>query len=184
MSQDLPQDDWLVIGKIVSTQGLKGELRVLSYSDFPERFEQAGKRWIAQTETKPPQAVELLNGRCLPSKSGLYVVRLAGVDTCEQAEALRDFLFMIPSSDRPRLEPDEYHVSDLIDCEVIHQATGKILGKVISIMPAGNDLLEVQRSADEQTVLIPFVKAIAPVVDLQRKCIEITPPHGLVDHWL
>ncbi|MEE3716251.1 ribosome maturation factor RimM [Tumidithrix elongata RA019] len=180
----MPQDDWLIIGKIVSTQGLKGELRVLSYSDFPERFEQAGKRWICPTETAPRQAVELINGRCLPNKSGLYIVRLAGIDTCDQAEALRNYLFVVPSSDRPTLEPDEYHVSDLIDCDVIHQPTGKLLGKVIGIMTAGNDLLEVQNQDDRQVVLIPFVKAIAPIVDLDRKCIEITPPNGLVDHWL
>jgi 16S rRNA processing protein RimM len=184
MSDDLAQEDWLVIGKIVSTQGLKGELRVLSYSDFPERFEQAGKRWLSRTETATPQAVELVSGRCLPSKSALYVIKLAGIDTCDRAEALRDYLLMVPSSDRPMLEPDEYHVSDLIGCDAIYQPTGELLGKVISIISAGNDLLEVQKLGGEETLLIPFVKAIAPVVDLQAKYIEITPPGGLVDCWL
>lgn len=47
-------EDWLMIGKIVSPQGLKGEVRILSYSDFPERFEKAGKRWIAASEKEQP----------------------------------------------------------------------------------------------------------------------------------
>ena len=51
-------EDWLIIGKIVSPQGLKGEVRVLSYSDFPERFETSGKRWIAPSEKVEPQERE------------------------------------------------------------------------------------------------------------------------------
>lgn len=61
-------EDWLVIGKIVSPQGLKGEMRILSYSDFPERFENAGKRWIAATETDEPQVVTMLSGREIAGK--------------------------------------------------------------------------------------------------------------------
>lgn len=61
-------EDWLIIGKIVSPQGLKGEVRVLSYSDFPERFENAGKRWIAASENADPQAIVMLSGREIAGK--------------------------------------------------------------------------------------------------------------------
>jgi 16S rRNA processing protein RimM len=179
--------EWLVIGKIVSTQGIKGEIRVLSYSDFPqERFERAGKRWIAKSETATPEPIDLIHGRGIPGKTNLYVVRLAGVDTCDAAEDLRGHLLMVQESDRPKLDKNEYHVTDLIGCKVTHQPTGKYLGLVTDVLPGGNDLLEVEREVGDkkEKVLIPFVEAIATVVDIAQKSIEISPPNGLVDHWL
>ncbi|HEY9650524.1 MAG TPA: ribosome maturation factor RimM, partial [Coleofasciculaceae cyanobacterium] len=91
-----------------------------------------------------------------------------------------------------------------------HQSTGEAIGVVVDVIPAGNSLLEVKlyqqpepeppkpeaapptrtskirkpkRQAEKKpaTVLIPFVKAIAPVVDLQNHRIEITPPVGLLE---
>jgi 16S rRNA processing protein RimM len=99
---------------------------------------------------------------------------------------------------------------DLIDLEVFNQLTGEAVGVVVDVIPAGNDLLEVQlhqqpapaevkpeaptptrtskiRKPKRQTakkpatILIPFVKAIAPIVDLQNGRIEITPPAGLLE---
>ncbi len=174
------EDDWLIIGKIVSTQGLKGEVRVQSYSDFPERFQRPGMRWLRASETATPKETELLSGRNIPGKHSMYVVRLAGINTCEQAETLRNYLLAVKASDRPRLETNEYHVIDLIGCSVIHQPSHKYLGKVTNIVAAGNDLLEVQNEQN-QTVLIPFVEAIAPIVNLEEKRIEVLPPDGLLD---
>lgn len=177
-------EDWLIIGKIVSPQGLKGEVRVLSYSDFPERFETAGKRWIAPSEKVEPQEVKMLSGRELTGKKNLFVVRLEGINDCDQAEALRNYVMMIPTSDRPYLEHNEYMIADLVGCHVYHQPTGKLLGEVISIIAAGNDLLEVRNPDNEEIALIPFVEAIVPFVDIHQKRIEVTPPRGLIDQWL
>ncbi|BCL36260.1 ribosome maturation factor RimM [Nostoc sp. MS1] len=179
-------DDWLQIGKIVAPQGLSGEVRVYSDSDFPERFEVPGTRWILRPGQTEPQPIELLYGRYLEGKN-LYVVELAGVENRNQAEELRGCILYVPASDRPELGEDEYHVADLIGMEVFLQASGDLVGTVVDIIPAGNDLLEVSlhqpvpTDKKPKTVLIPFVKAIAPVVDLQTRRIEITPPTGLLE---
>jgi len=203
----MTNDDWLEIGKIVAPQGLKGELRVYPNSDFPERFEKSGQRWLKQSHDSQPQPVELLGGRYVPGK-GIYVVKLAGVENREQAEALRDSTLVVPESDRPELGENEYHVLDVLDLEVFNQLTGEAVGIVVNVIPAGNMLLEVklhqqpeptpakpeaplpnriskQRKARKKpskpvTVLIPFVDEIVPVVDLQNRRIEITPPQGLL----
>lgn len=202
-------DDWLEIGTIVAPQGLKGEMRVYPNSDFPERFEQRGQRWLQRPDESTPQPIELLSGRFIPGK-GIYAVKLAGIETREQAEALRHSRLFVPQSDRPKLREDEYHVLDLIDLQVFNQLTGEIVGVVVDVIPAGNHLLEVklheqpepappkpdvapptrttkQRKPKRQmppkpaTVLIPFVKAIAPIVDIPGGRIEITPPPGLLE---
>ncbi|MGI0487396.1 ribosome maturation factor RimM [Pantanalinema rosaneae CENA516] len=172
-------EQFVEIGKIVAAQGLKGEVRIYPSSDFPERFLQPGKRWIQRSPNSEPQAIELVKGRYLDGK-GLYVLQFAQVDDREAAEALIGSKLLVPQSDRPPLEEDEFHILDLIGLEVIDQATQTLVGKVVRLIPAGNDLLEVERS-DQTTVLIPFVKAIVPVVDLAQRRIEITPPAGLID---
>ncbi|MBW4558912.1 MAG: ribosome maturation factor RimM [Trichormus sp. ATA11-4-KO1] len=184
-------DEWLEIGKIVAPQGLSGELRVYPQSDFPERFEVPGKRWLWRPGEREPQPVELLGGRYIEGKN-LYVIELAGVENRNQAEELRGCKLMVPTSDRPQLGEDEYHVIDLIGVEVFMQETGELVGTVVDVIPAGNDLLEVQlhqqneavkgeKSKSPKTILIPFVTAIAPVVDLPAHRIEITPPPGLLE---
>ncbi len=193
-AKDAKQDDsdWLEIGKIVAAQGLDGELRVYPNSDFPERFMQPGKRWLLRLGESEPQPIELLGGRYIEGK-GLYVVEIAGIEDRNGAEDLRGCLLMVPSSDRPLLAEDEYHVLDLLGLEVFLQESGELVGAVVDVIPAGNDLLEVklhqsfvndkgQKTNDKgQKVLIPFVKAIVPVVDLATKRIEITPPPGLLE---
>ncbi|MCY7390431.1 MAG: ribosome maturation factor RimM [Leptolyngbyaceae cyanobacterium CAN_BIN12] len=174
-------DRFIEIGKIVAPQGLKGEVRVYPNTDFPERFLEPGQRWLLRSGSKDPQPIKLLRGRYLDGK-GLYVVQLEGITTISEAETLRDSHLMVPEGDRPALEDGEFHIPDLIGLEVFDQATQTLVGTVVSLIPAGNHLLEVQRpDPDAKTVLIPFVMAIVPLVDLHHRRLEITPPVGLID---
>ena len=183
------QPEWLAIGRIVGPHGLSGEVRVYPDSDFPERFEQPGDRWLLKAEASTPEPIKLVKGRFQDGK-GLYVLKLAGINYRDQAEALRDAQILVAADDRLPLEPGEFHVGDLMGLAVIQQTTGEQIGTVVDIYRAGNDLLEVAltpdhpetpTAADQKTVLIPFVEAIVPVVDLERGCVEITPPAGLID---
>ncbi|HSF75561.1 ribosome maturation factor RimM [Microcoleus sp. N9_B4] len=135
--------EWIEIGKIVAAQGLDGEVRVYPDSDFPERFIEPGKRWILRPNKSEPEPIEFLGGRYIPGK-GLYAVEVEGVEDRDSAEALRGCKLFVEKTDRPYLESDEFYVQDLIGMEVFNQLTGEILGKVSDIIPAGNDLLEVE----------------------------------------
>jgi len=183
----LPSPDlqeWIEIGKIVAPQGLKGELRVYPNSDFPERFLEPGDRWMLVPGTQELQKVELQSGRVLAGK-GLYVVTFAEVRDRDRADSLRDARLFVPAGDRPELEDDEFHVADLIGLSVFQQSTQALIGTVVDVLLAGNDLLEVELISDaaenQRRVLIPFVVAIVPIVDLQRRRIEVLPPDGLLD---
>jgi 16S rRNA processing protein RimM len=72
-------EDWIEIGTIVAPQGLRGEVRVQSVSDFPERFEKLGTRGLQAPDGGEIRAIELLKGRYIPGKN-IYVVQLSGID--------------------------------------------------------------------------------------------------------
>ena len=201
--------EWLEVGKITSPQGLKGELRVYPDSDFPERFTQAGIRWLQHPTTAAIKEMQLQGGRYIAGKN-LYVIKLEGVGSREAAEEFRDYKLLVNKSDRPKLKQDEYHVSDLVGLEVFHQETQENIGVVIDLYSAGNDLLEIRlhkqpnievkpetdlsqisrrskrkkyraKSKKPVTVFIPFVKEIVPIVDISNQKIEISPPDGLIN---
>ncbi|ESA34331.1 16s rrna processing protein [Leptolyngbya sp. Heron Island J] len=189
MPSPQPPTDWRSIGRIVGPHGLNGEVRVYPDSDFPERFEQPGDRWLLKPGASQPEAIKLVKGRFQAGK-GLYVLKLGGINYRDQAEALRDAQLLVAADDRLPLEPGEFHVGDLMGLAVILQATGEKIGTVIDVYRAGNDLLEVALEAGKvdasvkaqpRTVLIPFVEPIVPVVDVIQGRVEITPPDGLID---
>jgi len=182
----------LVVGRLVAAQGLGGELRVLPLSDFPERFTRPGPRWL-QAKGRHAQAVELRSGRQLPGKE-LFVVRIAGIDSRDAAEALVGQELLVPAGDRPPLEEGEFHLLDLVGLEVRLLADGRppegvaeaVIGRVLDLIHAGNDLLEVELTAaapggGPRRLLIPFVEPIVPVVNLAEGWIGITPPPGLLE---
>lgn len=135
--------DWVEIGTIVAPQGLNGEVRVYPNSDFPERFLEPGQRWMQRPGKAEPEPIEFLGGRYIPGK-GIYAVQLAGVENIDEAEALRGCQLFVSASDRPHLEEGEFYVRDLIGLQVFYQQTGEMLGTVVDIIPAGNDILEVE----------------------------------------
>lgn len=170
----------LVVGKIVAAQGLQGELRVNPLSDFPERFTSPGPRWL-KGRSGPARAATLLQGRNLPGKA-LFVIRLEGVNDREGAEALVGHELLVRADDRPPLEEGEFHLLDLVGLEVRLLADGRVLGTVTDLIHGGNDLLEVALSdAEGRTVLIPFVEAIVPTVELEQGWVGLTPPPGLLE---
>ena len=172
------KERWLTVGRIVSPQGLRGEMRISPASDFPERFTRPGTRWL-QVGGAEPRAMELLRGRALPGHD-LFVVKMQGVDSREQVEALVDQTLLVPASDRPNLAEGEFHWLDLEGLVVRLEPHGTEIGTVMGLSSYGNDLLEVRLKSGRQ-VMIPFAKAIVPAVYIDQGWLQLTPPQGLLE---
>ena len=172
-------EDWLSVGKIVGVQGLQGELRVNPASDFPERFTAPGPRWLRSQKESEPKEIQLKKGRQLPGKS-LFVVRFEGVDNRSAAESLVGQELLVSADDRPELADGEFHLLDLVGLEARLAADGPALGTVTDLISGGNDLLEITTTNDRK-LLIPFVEAIVPEVQLEGGWLLLTPPPGLLE---
>ena len=107
------------------------------------------------------------------------ILKFAGVDSAEAAEALRSVEVCIPESDVVELADDEFFEWELEGCEV-ETLEGEKLGTVRELMrTGGTELLVVVNG--EREVLIPFANAICPEVDIERKLIRVDPPEGLLE---
>jgi 16S rRNA processing protein RimM len=193
-SADIPDlmPELMTIGYIVNPQGLKGDVRVFPETDFPARFLKPGPRWMKRKGSPTAEPIELVSGRFLDNK-GLYVLHFEGIDDRDKAEDLRGAELLVPESERVPLPKGQFHILDLIGLAVVVQATGETIGTITDVMSLGNDLLQVKRvekpivegeapsSRPSTPLLIPFVEAIVPVVDVPGGKVEITPPPGLLD---
>ena len=172
-------DEFLVVGQVVAAQGLKGEVRILPASDFPQRFTEPGTRWLRR-RGQNEQEVQLLRGRQLPGKE-LFVVRFEGINDRTAAERLVHQELLVAAEDIPELEEGEFHIVDLQGSNVYLLHEKNPIGTVVDLHHGGNDLLEIEIKKTKKHVLIPFVTAIVPTVDINNKVIIIDPPKGLLD---
>ncbi len=172
------KDKWMSIGELVAPQGLKGDIRIKPYSDFPERFTKPGKRWI-QKANESPTEIKLIKGTLIPGKS-IYVISIEGISSRNSAEQIIGWNLVIPVDSRPELNNDEYHYFDLIGLEARKGRKKILIGHVTDLIKGGNDLLEIEL-IEGKKVLVPFVKEIVPEIEIKDKWLLINPPPGLLE---
>lgn len=171
-----PGTQRLVVGRVGRAHGIRGELAVEVRTDDPDLRFAAG----TALTTDPPEHGPLVVVRARPH-SGRLLVTFEGVGDRTAAEALRGTLLTVDATDDPRLDdPDEFYDHQLTGLAVA-TVTGEAVGVVADVLhPPGSDLLAVRRD-DGGEVLIPFVRAIVPVVDLAAGRLVVDPPPGLLD---
>jgi 16S rRNA processing protein RimM len=168
----------LTVGRIGRVHGIRGEVTVEVLTDSPEDRFYPG----AQLETDPPRDGGLTVNSTRWHNSTLLLA-FDGFTDRSGAETLRN-VQLLTEVDLDDVDEDEYHIQQLIGLKVFHvtdtqrsQALGEVSGVITGV---AQDLLEITK-ADGKEFLIPFVKALVPVVDIAGKMIEIDPPGGLID---
>ena len=191
--------DWVVLARMLRTQGRRGELLAELWTDFPETLKDRGELYLAPADFRgdprisDPASVRLaqvLNLWMPGGKNlGRVVLEFAGVSNISDAEKLVGLELLTPATNRPRLEEDEVYVSDLVGSTL--SAGGSIVGTIIDVhFPTSPDgrqrlseaapLLVVTSNSGEE-LLIPFVKKFLLTVDLENKQITMELPPGLTE---
>ncbi|MDT5260656.1 MAG: rRNA processing protein RimM [Mycobacterium sp.] len=169
----------LTVGRVVKAHGIGGEVVVEIRTDDPAARFAPGNTLRAKRSRGGGEEVSYVVAHAREHGARL-LVRLAGVDDRETADALRGSLFVVDSDDLPPIdEPDTYYDHQLEGLRV-RTTTGRDVGVVGEVLhTAGGELLAVRRDSGE--VLVPFVSAIVISVSLQDRLVEIDPPEGLLD---
>jgi 16S rRNA processing protein RimM len=169
-------DSLVSVAKAVRTRGLKGEIVAELLTDFPERFEGLASL-IALAPGGDQRTVELED---FWLQNDRIILKLAGVDTIEAAEAFREYEFCVPDEERVALEQDEYYDFELEGCEVWLNS-GSRIGKVQSVLKTGGTEILLIDADGGGEVMVPLAKSIVVEVDVTRKRILIDPPEGLLE---
>lgn len=170
----------LRVGRLVKAHGLKGALKLELYTDDPEGRFVSGATFTLQVPESSPWHGKPLTVREFRWMNSHPVAFFEGVDDRSAAEGLvRAILWIDEDTQAAPTEDDAWFDHQLVGLDVVRD--GETVGRVIRVdhMPA-QDLLIV-RVGEDREVLVPFVKAIVPEVDIAGGRLVVTPPPGLFE---
>ncbi|MCI8348275.1 MAG: 16S rRNA processing protein RimM [Firmicutes bacterium] len=161
------------IGKIVNAVALKGEVKVYSYSDYKERFEE-----IDRVILSDGREFKIENVRY---QKNMAIIKFKGVDDRNGAEALKEKEVFITEEDLRELPDDTFYIRDLIGCKVCDSESGMTIGVVSDVLQnTAQDIYQVDLEKGGQ-VLIPAVKEFIKSVDIDEKVVEVSLIPGFID---
>lgn len=165
-------EKYLKGGKIVTTHGIRGELKVQAWTDSPEIF--CGlKRVYLQDGAK----FDVSNAR---EHKGMVILKLVGVDTVEAAQKMVGTVLNIDRNEIP-LEEGSYFIQDIIGLEAIDADSRKAYGRVSDVTSTGaNDVFHI--TDGKKTFLIPNIKSMVIKINVEGGYIEIRPIEGLPEY--
>ena len=192
MTQSTPA--WIVLAHLLRPQGRKGEVLAELFTDFPERFDDQGRVFLAApgfsgnaTEARPADVVAFW----LPvgKNQGRVVLQFAGIDTISDAETIAGLDVLIPREERLALDDESVYISELVGCTVFDGATpvGVVEDVQFAMSSDGGRRLDdaapllAVNSVEGDEILIPFAKAFLVKVDTEARRIEMRLPEGLIE---
>lgn len=162
LKNSLNENQKMELGIIVNTFGLKGELKIYPYVDYILKVK---KVYINNN------LMEIERARI---QKNIYVIKLKGIDTIEEAEKLKNSTLLMDRKDAPDLPKGTYYVSDLIGFDV-YTDEGKLLGKLDDVFQTGaNDVYQVGK------ILIPVINDVVKQIDTENKKIIVHLLKGLI----
>ncbi len=163
------EPEFITIGKILSSLGTEGKVKVQVATDFPQRFAPSSEVYLNR------QAATILSAEW---RKGQVIIKLNAVDSVEDADKLRGQLIEIHHSQLQSLPEGQYYHFQLIGLEV-RTTQGEPLGEITDILTmSGNDTYVVKGARGE--ILIPAVEDVVKSVDLDTGCLTIEPIKGLL----
>ena len=158
------------MGRFGAPHGVRGELRLQSFTGDPLAIADYGPL----TDKSGKKTFTLLNLR--PQGKDMLVVRLKDVDHRDGAQALNGVELYLAREKLPAPDPEEFYLADLEGLRA-ETATGEPIGRVVALRNFGaGDILEIAPASGGDTLMYPFTKAVAPIIDLAGGRIVVEPP--------
>ena len=166
--------EFLEVGQIVGTHGVRGELRLNPWADGPEFVKQFKTFYYDNNGTN---SVKVISAR---PHGNVAIVKLDGVDTVEKASAMRNKVLYIKRADA-KIKEGSYFISELIGCEVFDADNAELCyGTLTDVSETGaNDVWHITQEGTEY--LIPAIPSVVINVDVAANRVEIKPLRGIFD---
>lgn len=166
-----PPDNLVLVGRVLTSWGVRGEMRILPSTSNPERFRQGRRLVLNGVERR------IITAR--PTGKGQFLLLLDGITTPEMAAEFRDASLYVREEDAPPLETDWYYHFQLLGLTVVTEE-GRELGVLAQILETGANDVYIVRS-DSREYLIPAIADVVQEVDLEAKRMTIHALPGLLD---
>lgn len=164
--------EYLEAGKIVSTHGIKGEVKIMPYCDSAELFCEFDRFFMGSTY----EEVAVERSRV---QKNMVIAKLEGINTPEAAEKLRNKMLYMHRDDL-ELDDDTYFIQDLIGIKVKNADTDELYGAITDVMQTGANDVYVIKGAQRE-YLVPAIPDVVVNTDIDGGLMLIRPLEGLFD---
>ena len=164
----------LEVGQIVNTFGIKGEVKVVPFTDDIKRFDELKNVYVKTKKESKQYKVENVKYH-----KNMVLIKLESINDVESAETLRNAFLEIDRKDAIPLEEGTYFIADLIGLEV-YTEEGKLLGKVDDIYNTGSNDIYVVKDELGKQILLPGIKEVIKEVLLEQEKIIVHLIPGLI----
>lgn len=167
-------EEFLEIGQIVNSYGIKGFAKVVPFTDDITRFEKL-KTVYVEYKNK----LEELTIQEVKYNKNLVLLKIKGIDTIEEIEKYRNCYLKINRKDAVKLPKDTYFIVDLIGLTVFDQQEN-LLGTIIDVFPTGSNDVYVVKDKLGKQILLPAISSVIKKVDIPNKTMKVNLIEGLV----
>ena len=165
------------VGKIVNTHGIRGEVRVISTTDFTEERYQVGEKLFLFRDNQDVLPLTIASYR---RHKNFDLLSFEGYPNINDVEAFREGILKISEKQMGELDEHEYYYHEIIGLTVIDEAD-KEIGKITEILsPGANDVWVVKRKG-KKDALIPYIESVVKDIDLTEGVVHVEIPEGLLD---
>ncbi len=166
--------EYLSIGQIVNTHGVRGEVKVFPLTENMDRFSQLKDVYIEKNNELTQLSVVSVK-----YLSTMVVIKLKDIDSIEDAQKLKNMYIKVHRNNAVKLPKDNFFICDVIDMDV-YSTDATFLGKVKDVMKTGNnDVFVVENNKKE--ILIPALKTIFKEMNMEERKIVVELPEGLIE---
>ena len=166
--------EYIDIGVIVNTHGIKGHIKVKPLTGFPERFSNMKGLLVQNNKGK----IDEYTIEDVKYHKDMILIKLKEIDNMNEVEVLKGLKIVVERADLVKLPENSYYIFDLIDCKVYENE--EFLGEVKDVIETGSNDVYVVKNEDRQ-ILIPALSWVVLSVDTENKRIEVKLPKGLLD---
>lgn len=150
-------ENLILIGKIVAPHGVRGDVRVVPLTDFPERFRKTKRVFCEDASVLYIESVKY--------NKQFVLLKFRDVDSMDAAEKLRNKHISLPKEELVKLPQDHYYQFEIIGLDV-YSSEDEYLGKVSEILQTGSNDVYVVRQEGHKELLIPALKAVVLSIDI------------------
>lgn len=168
--------EYLNVGKIINTQGIKGELKVNSTTDFVDERFAIGNQLVVFLANGNQETVTIKSHR---KHKKFHIISFQGYDDINEVEKFKNGILKIDKDNLQELEENEYYYFEIIGLEV-YETNGKFLGTIKEILSPGANDVWVVDSKKYNEVLIPYIESVVLDIDLDNNKVIVDLPEGLI----
>lgn len=167
--------EYLIIGQVINTHGVKGEVKATALTDDSHRFNKL--KWVYIDKNGKLEKLDITGVKYFKQ---FVILKFKNIDTIEEAQKLKGLYMKVDREHAVKLPKDSFFITDIIGLSVFDE-NNALLGKLTDVIQTGSNDVYIVRDDTGREILVPALKSVVKEVLIDEGRISVILPEGLLD---